>query len=89
VWGTENRVRHIFAGTGVTLEFARESVPPSSFDTPGEAVDWNAERIGPLLMLRGLLEQQGRWEEARAKMISIYGSGPPAEYLVVQGRKEG
>jgi hypothetical protein len=52
-------------------------------------VDWNAERIGPLLMLRGLLEQQGQWEEARANMISIYGSGPPAEYLVVQGRKEG
>jgi hypothetical protein len=87
LWGTENHVRHIFAGTGVTLEFARESVPPPPFDTPGEAVDWNAERFGPLLMLRGLLEQQGRWEEARAKMISIYGSGAPAEYLVVQGRK--
>ena len=52
-------------------------------------VDWNAERFGPLMMLRGLLEQQGRWYEVRAKMISIHGSGAPAEYLVVQGRKEG
>jgi hypothetical protein len=26
LWGTENHVRHIFAGTGVTLEFARESI---------------------------------------------------------------
>jgi hypothetical protein len=88
LWGSENHVRHIFANTGVTLEFARESVPPP-FDTPGEAVDWSAERFGPLMMLRGLLEQQGRWDEVRAKMISIYGSGAPAEYLVVQGRKEG
>jgi hypothetical protein len=52
-------------------------------------VDWNAERFGPLMMLRSLLEQQGRWQEARAKIISIYDSGAPAEYLVVQGRKEG
>ena len=49
--GSENHVRHIFANTGVTLEFARESVPPPPFDTPGEAVDWSAERFGPLMML--------------------------------------
>ena len=41
------------------------------------------------MMLRGLLEQQGQWYELRAKMISIYDSGGPLEYLVVQGRKEG
>jgi SAM-dependent methyltransferase len=89
LWGNENHVRQIFAGTGVTLEFARESVPPPPFNTPVEAVDWNAERFGPLMMLRSLLEQQGQWQEARAKLISIYDSGAPAEYLVVQGRKEG
>jgi hypothetical protein len=88
LWGSEDHVREIFAGTGVTLEFARETVPLATFDTPDEAVDWSAERFGPLMMLRGLLEQEGRWEEARARMISMYESGAPAEYLVVQGRKQ-
>jgi SAM-dependent methyltransferase len=87
LWGSEHHVRQIFAGTGVTLEFARESVPLAWFDTPDEAVDWSAEKFGPLMMLRGLLEQQGRWEEARARMVALYDSGAPSEYLVVQGRK--
>jgi SAM-dependent methyltransferase len=89
LWGREDHVRRIFAGTGVTLEFARETVPLASFHTPAEAVDWSAEKFGPLLMLRGHLDQQGRWEEVRARMVAMYHSGAPAEYLVVQGRKEG
>lgn len=87
LWGSEDHVRQIFAGTGVTLELARESVPLAWFDTPDQAVDWSAEKFDPLMMLRGLLEQQGRWEEARARMVELYDSGTPSEYLVVQGRK--
>ncbi|WP_427894522.1 class I SAM-dependent methyltransferase [Kribbella sp. GL6] len=88
LWGDESHVRELFAGTAVTLEFARETVPLAPFDSPDEAVDWIATRFGPLMMLRGMLEQRGEWDALRSKLASIYVSGAPAEYLVVQGRKD-
>jgi SAM-dependent methyltransferase len=87
LWGDEDHVREIFAGTGVTLEFTRESVPLARFDSPDQAVDWTADHFGPLLMLRGMLEQRGQWDQLRSKLVSIYVSDAPAEYLLIQGRK--
>jgi SAM-dependent methyltransferase len=87
LWGDESHVRELFAGTGVTLDFTRESVPLAPFGSAEEAVDWIADNFGPLIMLRGMLEQRGEWEPLRSRLASIYVSGAPAEYLVVQGRK--
>jgi SAM-dependent methyltransferase len=87
LWGSEDHVRELFAGTGVTLEFTRETVPLAPFDSADAAIDWTADHFGPLIMLRGMLTQQGRWDEARAELAALYVSGAPAEYLVVQGRK--
>ncbi|MFF0271055.1 class I SAM-dependent methyltransferase [Kribbella sp. NPDC004536] len=88
LWGDESHVRELFAGAGVTLEFARETVPLAPFDSPEEAVDWTATYFGPLMMLRGMLEQRGEWDALRSKLVSIYVSGAPAEYLVVQGTRD-
>ncbi len=86
-WGSEDHVREIFAGAGLTLEFDRESVPLASTDGAAAEIEWASHNFGPLIMLRGMLEQQGRWEEARDRMKSLYAPAAACEYLVVTGRK--
>lgn len=87
LWGDEDHVRELFDGSDVIVEFARESVPLPDYDTPEESVDWGAANFGPLMRLRAMLEEQGRWAEARAAMASLYVNGAPCEYLVVTGRR--
>lgn len=86
-WGDEDHVRELFAGTGVTLEFDRESVPLPGRDGADAEIEWASRNFGPLIMLRGMLEQQGRWEEARDRMKTLYSPEAACEYLVVSGRK--
>jgi SAM-dependent methyltransferase len=86
-WGSEEHVRDIFAGTGLTLEFDRESVPLAGSDGAEAEIEWASHNFGPLMMLRGMLERQGRWEEARDRMKSLYSPAAACEYLVVTGRK--
>ena len=87
LWGNEQHVADLFQGTGIRLEFDRESVPLSDEGGADAAVEWASRNFGPLIMLRGMLEQQGRWEEARDRMKSLYEPGAVCEYLVVTGRK--
>jgi ubiquinone/menaquinone biosynthesis C-methylase UbiE len=87
-WGTERHVSEIFEGTGVTLEFDRESVPLADFGTADEDIEWSSRNFGPAMMLRAYLEQQGRWEEAADAIKALYSPHAPLEYLVVTGRKE-
>ena len=86
-WGSEDHVRDLFAGTGVTLEFLRGSVPLSPFDTGEEAFDFGAKNFGPMVMMRPMLEQQGKWAELRERAIALYEIHKESEYLVVIGRK--
>jgi hypothetical protein len=54
LWGTEDHVRELFAGSGVQLEFERDTViETESFETGRKAVDFVASNFGPLMMLRG------------------------------------
>jgi len=87
-WGDEDHVRGLFEGTGIVLEFARETVPASPFASAEEAVAWNEENFGPTIMLRAYLEPQGRWGECRQLLLDLYDPAAEAEYLVVTGRKE-
>ena len=59
-WGSEDHVREIFAGAGVTLEFDRESVPLSGADGAAAGIEWASHNFGPLIMLRGRLGQIGQ-----------------------------
>jgi SAM-dependent methyltransferase len=88
LWGTEDHVRELFAGTGVQLEFDRDIVDEAEpFETGFEAVDFNAANFGPMIMLRPMLEARGEWEDLRARLAELYERHEPGEYLVVLGRK--
>jgi hypothetical protein len=88
LWGREDHVGELFAGSGVQLEFERDTaIETEPFETGREAVDFVASNFGPLMMLRGRLEAQGVWDEVREKLEALYDRHDPAEYLVVLGRK--
>jgi SAM-dependent methyltransferase len=86
LWGTEEHVRDLFAGTGVALDFDRDRLHGERFASGAEAFDWLGDRFGPLLALRGSLGEQG-WLDVRATLAELYEHNTPEEYLIVVGRK--
>lgn len=95
LWGTEDHVRELFDGTGVELDFERESVE-FRFDSVDDAVDYYATKFGPVMMARKLTEGDGRWPELRADLTALFERrnestagdlSETAEYLVTHGRK--
>ncbi len=70
-WGEADHVRGLFEGTGAELSFEQRSVP---FE--GESVEaWVAKDetiLGPSVMAKAALEQQGRYEELRRDVVEIY-----------------
>jgi hypothetical protein len=89
LWGEEDHVRDLFRGSGVVLEFARETVPLSPFATAEEAVTWSEQTFGPVIMLKAMLEPRGEWGACRQTLVDLYDPSAQAEYLVVTGRKAG
>jgi ubiquinone/menaquinone biosynthesis C-methylase UbiE len=88
LWGTEEHVRDLFAGTGVELEFAREGVESPPFGSVDEQIEFTATKFGPMIMARRLLEPQGRWESLVGDLRRLLeAQSGPAEYLVTTGRK--
>jgi SAM-dependent methyltransferase len=89
LWGREDHVRELFAGTGLRVEFERDTAIEAEPVASGrDAVDFIASNFGPLMMLLGRLEAQGIWSEVREKLEALYERREPAEYLVVLGRRE-
>jgi SAM-dependent methyltransferase len=88
LWGTEDHVRELFAGSGVQLEFERAIAEESEPFADGDAaVEFLVANFGPLMKLHGMLVAQGRWEQARERLVALYDQHEPGEYLVVLGRK--
>lgn len=96
LWGNEAHVRELFAGTGVRVEMEREVVN-MGFGSVEAAVHTYTTEFGPLVVMAEMIEQQGRTEELRADLASMFSEFEgedgqvswPAEYLVVLGRKDG
>ena len=86
LWGTEQHVREIFAGTGVRLEFERDAVP-EVFASAAEEIEFATSKFGPLIMLRPKLEAEGTWPDLLDKLAAIHDRHLPGEYLVTVGRK--
>ena len=86
-WGTEDHVRRLFAGTGMQLEFDRDTVTDEPFANGAEAVEFMEQNFGPMIMLRRPLEATGRWADLRQELADLYDRREPAEYLIVLGRK--
>lgn len=96
LWGTEEHVRTLFAGSGMTLEFARHGVefPPAS---PEEEVEHFETKFGPLLKARELLEPLGKWDALHDDFTAYVRRHHDAdggesrtlgEYLLVVGTKD-
>jgi SAM-dependent methyltransferase len=88
LWGSERHVEELFDGTGVELEFERDTVAQAPFESTDEAIDFTATKFGPMIMARQLAETTGRWDELRSELVELYEREEPLEYLVTLGRKE-
>ena len=71
LWGEENHVRELLGGSGGKVSTERRSV---TFEDES-AERWLAfgeRNLGPIVMAKAALEPQGRWEEARGDLVSLY-----------------
>jgi SAM-dependent methyltransferase len=87
LWGSEDHVRRLFVGTGLELEFARETVESPRLDSLEAELEFATTKFGPLVMARKLLESQGRWDALLADLAKLLEHQAPAEYLITLGRK--
>jgi SAM-dependent methyltransferase len=88
LWGSEEHVTELFAGSGIELEFERELAPSVPFESTDEAVEFITTKFGPMIMAKQITEASGRWPELRADLAALYERDEPLEYLVTVGRKE-
>jgi SAM-dependent methyltransferase len=95
MWGVEDHVRELFAGSGAELSFELRTVAFRG-DSAEAWMERDERILGPVLMARAALEPQGRYEELRGELLAMYterneaddGSfRAPAEYLVTVARK--
>lgn len=96
LYGDEDHVRALFAGTGVELDFATHSVTFHG-DSPAGFVAYMAENYGPVLKARARLAADGRWDALHADLVALCervnvvedGFLAPSDYLLTLGRKRG
>jgi len=97
LWGDEDHVRDLFAGTAVELEFAR-GFNPWRFDSAEHYVAFMETSYGPLVKARERLTGEGRWADCREEILALARRRNEAadgsllmlaEYLAVVGRKTG
>ncbi len=94
MWGEEGHVRGLFENSGAELTFELRTI---TFE--GDSVEAWVERderiLGPSVMAKAALEQQGRYEELRRDVVDLYGEfneaddgsfRAPAEYLITVAR---
>jgi SAM-dependent methyltransferase len=95
LWGNEDHVRGLFAGTGVDLD-----IEPTEVEFTADSIEGYMEEIErdlpPVVASKELLEPEGKWEALRADLLGLYRSSntaddgswrAPMEYLLIRGRK--
>jgi SAM-dependent methyltransferase len=95
LWGTRDHVESLFEPTGLQVRFEDAAVG-FEFESFDAAVEEYYERFGPIVMLRALLEPEGRGDEIRTALRGVFerwnttGGEPisyPGHYLITLGRK--
>jgi SAM-dependent methyltransferase len=87
LWGSEEHVRELFAGTGVELELKRDRVQFAPFESAEDEVEFYTSKLGPAILARRLTEANGTWRSLRDDMAALHDpSGEVAEYLQILGR---
>jgi ubiquinone/menaquinone biosynthesis C-methylase UbiE len=93
LWGDEDHVRGIFAGTGLELSFARDTVTFPTMPAQ-EIIEVHLREFGPLVAARAMLEPQGRWQALVDDVSAFFRSKADADgsvtftsdYVIVLGR---
>jgi SAM-dependent methyltransferase len=95
LWGDEEHVRRLFAGTAVELEFAR-GTNPWRFESAEHYVTFMETHYGPTVKARERLTAEGRWQECRREIVALAERRNEAtdgsllmhaEYLIAMGYK--
>lgn len=73
LWGDEDHVRDLLSAAGAEPELERRSVELVD-DSAESWLAFGEEALGPMVMAKAALEPQGRWDEARAELASLYES---------------
>jgi SAM-dependent methyltransferase len=89
MWGNEQHVRALFAGSGAELACERHNVT-FEHDSPESWVAYNERILGPSIMAKAALEPDGRYQALREELLALYseanedagGFRVSAEYLV-------
>ena len=90
LWGSEDRVRELFASAGAEPEFTRETVVFEE-ESIERWLDEGERTLGPMVMAKKALEAEGKWDTVRADLEAIYEEAnesddgtmhAPAEYLM-------
>lgn len=96
LWGSEEHVAELFAGSGVRLEFAR-GLNPWRFESAEHYVVFMETHYGPTLKARERLTAEGGWEDCREEIVAMAERHNEAtdgsllmfaEYLVTVGHKD-
>ena len=88
LWGSEEHVRELFDGSGITLEFEPDQVTFPAFDSAEAEVDFYTAKLGPALMVRRMTEADGRWPSLHDELVALHEpGGEVADYLRVLGTK--
>jgi len=74
LWGDEDHVHELFAGTGAELEFERAVNPIVDFDAAEDWVEFMAVNYGPLLKARERLSAEGTWADLREELVELTAS---------------
>lgn len=97
LWGRRDHVSGLFSDTDVNVRFEDASVR-LEFESAEAATEEYSSKFGPIVMLRSMLEPEGRWEEARAALLEYYREGETepggpialvGEYLITLGTRAG
>ncbi len=74
LWGDEQHVKELLAGAGVEgaeLSCTRHN-SPVVHDSPEAWVQYTERVLGPMHMAKAALEPQGRWEELKDALVTLY-----------------
>jgi SAM-dependent methyltransferase len=94
LWGTEEHVSDLFAGTGVEVRFEDVTVT-FRFESADEAIELFESKFGPVITAKQLLEPEGKWDALRSELRAQFeeelasggDDGYPGEYLLTLGQK--
>jgi hypothetical protein len=87
LWGEEDHVRELFAGSGAELALERHTVTYEA-ESPEAWFDYNERVLGPTIMAKAVLEPQGKWEQLRGELIGLYENANEADDGTMRVRAE-